>query len=95
MGPKKEHKGYIEHDTIYKHLKALEIYTHTQTVTIEIIYILRSITHTHTHMNTETIRMHITKFRKAVTTAEGRNRQGSWGVTPGSSPSNCSADFLC
>ena len=36
-------------------------------------------------MNTETIRMHITKFRKAITTAEGRTRQGSWGVTPGSS----------
>ena len=40
---------------------------------------------THTHMNTETIRMHITKFRKAVTTGEGRNGQGSWGVTQGSS----------
>ena len=33
---------------------------------------------THTHMNTETMRMYITKFRKAVITGEGRNRQGSW-----------------
>lgn len=36
---------------------------------------------THTHMNTETMRMYITKFRKAVITGEGRNKQGSWRVT--------------
>lgn len=35
---------------------------------------------THIHMNTETMRMYITKFRKAVITGEGRNRQGSWGA---------------